>query len=329
VTAGRGLAYLVAAALSGAATLEAQPSVHPTGSGATRDILVLRADQAPDSRAATHVERSLREALRELGFVVTASPMPFRDAQLAAGCPGNLRECGASVAGAAQGGRLAVSALQEREDQTTLSLHLYSFSASGEAREGSSELSASSPQQIEAAVRQLARSVYGPAAPRGEAVAGRERTARRREKRGQPAADAAGANPAPAGATPGQPQATRTTPHDPLWVVGWSTTALGSALLVSGVATQLSARNGGEAYAGERSRSAADELLGAHERAERQQDTARVLYGAGGALLLTGATLLVWERLAANRENSLRAALLPSTHGATLSLAGRFGAARP
>jgi hypothetical protein len=304
----------------------AQRSSAPT----QRRILLLQAQQqARPNQAAANVERSLRQVLREMGFLVTASPMPFGDAQLATGCPGTIRECGVSVAGAVESERLAVAALEERPDARTLSLKLYMFAASGEARQGTTELPVSSPQ-LEAAVRQLARTVYGEATPGSEVVAGHNRSpGRRRDTSGQ-ARPASGAQ-----VGPGQPEvkaepqveAAPFRQRNPaLWGAGWSTAAVGSALLVTGVATNLASRGASDDYArvDVRSTGDADEALASYERAERQADAARVLYGAGGALLLTGAALLVWGHLAADRDNALQVAAVPFAHGAALSFTGNF-----
>jgi hypothetical protein len=303
--------------------------------GDERRILLLRAEETPPRGAAANVERSLRQALQELGFVVTVSSIPFRDAQLASGCPGTIRECGPSMAGAIEGGRLAVSAIGAEADEGELSLRLYSFTASGEAREASGELPSAPPAQLHGAVRQLARAVYGqPAHDQPSATARSTQTRRGDARDAAPSSAPAALASARASRTP-RLERQRATHRDPvLWATGWSATGLGSALLVGGMASHLAAGGDHDRYpswSGDGGRSTPAAALASYERAERQADAARVLYGAGGALLLTGAALLVVGRLSAQRRDSggLQASLLPLRHGAALSFAGSFGGESP
>jgi hypothetical protein len=346
----RRLGCLLAAAwLGSAATAAAQPRTpdaegQPRTPGAERQagapirgderrILLLRAEEEPPRGAAANVERSLRQALRELGFVVAVSSIPFRDAQLASGCPGTIRECGPSMAGAIEGGRLAVSAIGAEADEGGLSLRLYSFTASGEAREAARELPSAPAAQLHGAVRQLAQAVYGQPAHDQLPATARSTQARQGERR-----DAAPSSPSAALARDHASSAPRLEPQrgmhrDPvLWATGWSATGLGSALLVGGMASHLAAGSDHDRYPawnGVGGRSSPGETLASYERAERRADAARVLYGAGGALLLTGATLLVVGRLSGQRDSSLQASLLPLRHGAALSFAGSFGGLSP
>lgn len=332
----RRLGCLLAAAWLGtAAPVAAQPRTPradgrgsaPIAAGDQRRILLLRAEETPPKGAAAEVERSLRQALRELGFVVTVSSMPFRDAQLASGCPGTIRECGPSMAGAVEGGRLAVSTIKVEEGEGALSLRLFSFAASGEAREAASELP-SSPAAQHGAVQQLVQSVYGQPAHDTPPSAARSTQARHGGSR-EAASPAATARAHASSAERVEPQPARY--RDPvLWATGWSATGLGGALLIGGMASHLAAGSSESRYpwGGDGGRPPG-ETLASYERAERRADAARVLYGAGGALLLTGATLLVVGRLAAPRDSSLQAALLPLSHGAALSFAGSFGGESP
>jgi hypothetical protein len=330
--AGRLGCLLAGALLGGASAAAAQlpvPRTHgessaPARARGERRMLLLRTEETPPRGAAASVERSLRQALRELGFVVVVSPMPFRDAQLAAGCPGTIRQCGSSVAAAVDGGQLAVSSLETSGGE--LSLHLYSFAASGEVREATRELPSASSVQLDGAVRALAAEVYAAVGAREE----RPATAAAPERRGRPrdaaapsAAAAARASAASAEPPPGQQR-------DPvLWAVGWSATGLGSALLIGGMASHLAAGSSGEGATWSEDRRPGSESLATYERDERRADAARVLYGAGGALLLTGVTLLVVGRLSAQRDGGLHASVLPLRQGAALSFVGSFGGNSP
>jgi hypothetical protein len=305
----------------------------PIRAGDERRILLLRAAETPPRGAAASVEHSLRQALRELGFVVTVSSMPFRDAQLASGCPGTIRECGPSMASAVEGGRLAVSAIEAETDDGGLSLRLYSFTASGEAREAASELPNATAARLHGAVRQLAQAVYGQPAQDELPASARSAQARHGDAREPTPASASAALARAHASRARRVEAQPATQRDPvLWATGWSAAGLGGALLVGGMASHLAAGSDEDRFPGwdgNGARNAPGETLASYERAERRADAARVLYGAGGALLFAGATLLVVGRLSAQRDSSLQASLLPLSHGAALSFAGSFGGESP
>jgi len=98
--------------------------------------------------------------------------------------------------------------------------------------------------------------------------------------------------------------------------------------LVSGLATSLASDNASDAYADREivTRDDADQALASYARAERQADAARVLFGTGGALLASGAAMLLWEKLwpRRDRDRKLHLSAVPAGRGVAVSLAGSF-----
>lgn len=285
-----------------------------------RRILVLRAEEKRHGAAEARIERALGQALGEMGFLVNVSPLPFREAQLALGCPGTVRNCGGTVAGELESEQLGVSSVEER-DVEHAELWLYLFSP-GVEREGRAEIPLGSSSALAGAVRQLAREVYGDAAPEQRIAAHRARTV---QKVTPVAVNADVARPALAPVSePTQPQ---DEPHrnHVLRGVGWSTAAVGGALLVSGFATSIASDNASDAYARREilTREDADVALASYARAERQADAARVLLGAGGVLVASGAAMLLWERLwPRSQDRKLQFSAVPAVRGVALTVAG-------
>lgn len=298
-----------------------------TGSGSTveRRILVLRPDDKARSSAEAPIDRAIGQVLAEMGFIVNVSAMPFRDAQLALGCQGTVRKCGASVASALENEQLGVTSV-EHADASRASLWLYLF-APGIEREGSAEIPLESSSDLLAAVRELARTVYGDAAPEPRSAARRAKAPRTKVTPPQPVVVAAMAEPALVSVAQPAPDAPESRGSHALPAVGWSSASIGGALLLSGIVTSLASRKSSDDYAGReiRSRDDADAALASYERAEHQASASRALLGTGGVLLASGAVMLLWDRLWwRHQDRKLQFSALPAAHGAALSLAGSF-----
>jgi hypothetical protein len=286
-----------------------------------RRILALRAADATRSTTELHVDRVLGQVLSEMGFIVNVSPLPFRDAQLAIGCSGGLLECGGRVAATLESEQLSVSSLRE-QDEDTAYLELYLF-APGHERADASELPLDSPTALEQRVRELARTVYGEVAPE-------PRVALAKQTSSEPAAPPplpSAARPAPEPATP---PTSRPRPQEPVnpvvRTIGWSAATAGAALLLGGVAMSVAAGRSSDAYARQEihDKDDADRALASYARAEHQSDTARVLFGTGGAVLIAGSAFLLWEYLVPERrDRTLRVAALPVLGGALVSMSYR------
>ncbi|HEX6244551.1 MAG TPA: hypothetical protein VFZ61_26715 [Polyangiales bacterium] len=240
------------------------------------------------------MERTLGRALAELGCLPNRSPLPFRDAQLASGCVGSLRECGARVAAALDSEQLLVSALQADPGAPTARLTLYRFEAEQLTKSGSAVLPLSPVEELELTVRALAESVFGSASPhvaRPAAVAASEVTAPRRP---EPSASYAATSQAPAHS--GSPA---------LRGVGWTAVGLGAAGAIGAIATAISASNESDAYARAQLQAPedVDRALRRYDRAQHQSDIARVLGGVSAGVVAAGAFMLCWEYFHTRRQD--------------------------
>jgi hypothetical protein len=303
---------LAQARAEGRESAETSPRATP---GLERRILVLRASDAPHSASETRVDLALGQVLAEMGFIVNVSPMPFRDAQLALGCSGSLFECGGVVAATLESEQLAVSSLSDQEEGMAR-LELYLFAPGGQ-RADAAELPLESPTLLERRVRELARNVYGEVAPESRVAAEQQRSV-------EPTTPPVPVTPPPAASalsvvdrSPAQPV------NSVLRAVGWSTATAGAALLLGAAALSIAADRSAEAYARQdiREKSDADEALASYARAEHQSHAARVLFGTGGAVLIAGTALLLWEHLIPERRHAdLQIAAAPLWGGALVSM---------
>jgi hypothetical protein len=323
---------LRASAQSASPGRAAPPNVEATRvrADAPRRLLWLRAFDETPSELELRVERALGRALAELGFLLNRSPTPFREAQLATGCVGGLRECGARVAAALESEQLAISALERRAPEaSTATFALYRFEGAQLVGSGSALLPLKAAEELELTVRALAESVFGPSRPTSPSG---------------PAAPVARAvtSPAAVSATVALSRA-RSEPRErdgapALRGVGWTALALGGAGAIGAVATAVSARHETEAY---RSASLAtsgdvDRALQHYERAEDRASIARVLGGVSAGMVAAGTFMVLWERFAMRRDRNLhsspadqagirprtgiRASAWPQRTGVTLAL---------
>lgn len=262
-------------------------------------MLWMRAVDPSHTALELRVERALGRTLAEHGFVLNMSPMPLREAQLASGCVGGVRECGARVASALESEQLGVSAFEAEADGDTARLSLYLFEAQGLVRSGSAVLPREPVEELELTVRALTESVFAGAGSVGREapqtvraassapVAARSEHAERRENASE--GPARGANPVLRG-------------------VGWAAVGVGIAGGVGALASAVSARSENSAYARSKVETAdeADAALRHYDKAQRRTEVARVLGGVGGGLAAAGLFMLLWERFAEPSDRNLQ-----------------------
>jgi hypothetical protein len=288
----------------------------------TRRLLWMRAAEPSHTTLELRVERALGRTLAERGFVLSMSPMPFREAQLASGCVGGVPECGARVASALDSEQLGVSAFEAEPDSNTARLTLYLFEARGLVRTGSAVLPREPAEELELTVRALSESVFGVLAAPPRALATSAPDPR--------PAPALLSEAAPAQAAPRDAAEERAGGANPvLRGVGWAAVGVGVAGGIGAVASAVSAQSEKSAYARTKVETAddADAALRHYDKAQRRTEAARVLGGVGGGLLAAGMFMLLWERFAeprdrklqpsiARRAGSLQIALSPQQTGA-------------
>jgi hypothetical protein len=294
-------------------------------------VLLLRVGGSVRSPLAPRLEPALARALSERGFLVTASPLPFHDAQLVAGCTGALRDCGSQVAKVLDSEHLAVALLEHEESDQGAGLRLFVFESSGAVRDGFARLPRASDEPLEPSMRELVQRVLGagPGAATGAS---------------SPASSRAAAPPASAPAT----EAKRTSPDPPsrterdrrariLPVVGWTTLGVGSSLLVAALGTSIAAHRADQAYAQSEvlSRDDVDRALAHYETAQQRAEAARVLWGVGAGTAAAGAFLLLWRHFAESADQNLQSHMsrgrrvlrwgaTPARSGVSLALSGEL-----
>lgn len=307
-------------------------------------MLVMRDDDGARGEFAQQVERVVQRRLSELAFMVSASPLPFRDAQLAAGCSGSVRECGAPVAAALDSEELLVSRVEDEPGQRQATLTLLRFAPRTPPRAGTAQLPRAPLEERSAAVRALVESMFS------------DRTARSAPLLAPPANVSASsaleplpesdpsAQLAPASASAPESDYVQRIAHAEqrrrLLAVGWPTLVVGAGLLVGGIVANASAQREGRAYRSLMADSPAeiDAKIAHRHNAEGSMTAARVLFGVGGALATAGVFVLLWERFGpspdrklqklqtARRGDShvLRFAAAPSVNGFALGCAGEL-----
>jgi hypothetical protein len=270
-----------------------------------RRLLWLRAFEGDGARSELQlrVERALGRALGELGFVPNRSPLPFREAQLASGCVGGLRECGARVAAALESEQLAVSELEvPAASASTANFTLYRFEGGQLAANGSALLPLRPAEELELTVRALAESVFGTGAP----LVPRARRMPEASSAPSHAAPEASATAAASGRGRAEVEPPRGMPA--LRGVGWTAFALGAAGAIGAAATAISAERQSEAYerAEVQTSQDVDVALKHYDRAEHKAEIAKVLGGVSAGVVAAGAFMLLWERFASRRDRNLQ-----------------------
>jgi hypothetical protein len=336
------LCCLLGVALPGAAAAQAaqagraatenavsQAPVQPLG----QRVLLLRLGGSVRSPLAPRVEPALARALSEHGFLVTASPLPFQDAQLVAGCTGALRDCGSQVAQVLDSEHLAVALLEHEESDPGAGLRLFVFESSGAVRDGFARLPHASDEPLEPSMRDLIQRVLG-AAPGAATGAS------------PPAPSRAAAPPASTPATeakytfadpPNRTERARRARILP--VVGWTTLGVGGSLLVAALGTSIAAQRADQAYAERKvlSREDADRALAHYQTAQHRTEAARVLWGVGAGTAAAGAFLLLWQHFAGSADRNLQSdmshmsdrrvlrwGVTPARSGVSLALSGEL-----
>jgi hypothetical protein len=300
-------------------------------------VLLVREGDAQRGTFALRVERALNRALSELGLVVSQSPLPFRDAQLAAGCAGNVRECGGQVALALESEQLVVSAIEDEPSARYASLTLYRFASHMPVRAGTGQLPREPARELELTVYALVESLFADRAQERTLPASAAKTADAPEPLAQAsAAPAAFSASNSAQAEPAELARRRTV----LRAIGWPSLVLGAGLLVGGAVMGASVRRESEAYNGlsADTRDEVDTKIAHADEAQGQVKPARVLCGVGGGLAAAGIFVLLWERLAppADRKlqksaatrtrdlSALRISAAPALRGFSLTVGGKL-----
>jgi tetratricopeptide (TPR) repeat protein len=142
-----------------------------------------------------------------------------------------------------------------------------------------------------------------------QAIVGRERPVEPAVATAPPSSAAPATTPTPATPPPG---------HSVLWPVGWATLGVGAATVGVGIYFGLEAQDAEDAHKAART-GREKEKLG--QESEDKALVANVLYGLGGALLVTGGTLLVLDR---RGQSAARPTALIVPGGAYLGLDGAF-----
>jgi hypothetical protein len=308
-------------------------------SGDRARVLLVREGDGQRGAFALRVERALNHALSELGLAVSQSPLPFRDAQLAAGCAGNVRDCGTQVALALESEQLVVSALEDEAGARYASLTLYRFASHMPARVGTGQLPREPAGELELTVYALVESLFAD---------------RAQERTRAPSASAALAAAAPqaearASVDPAAISASDSAEAERtghahrrtlLRAIGWPSLALGAGLLVGGAVMSASVQRESQAYNGlsADTRDQVDTKLAHAGEADDAAKAARVLWGVGGGLAATGIFVLLWERFAppADRKlqtsaakrtrdsSALRISAAPALRGFSLTVGGKL-----
>ncbi len=289
----------------------------------------MREDDAPRSELARRAELALQRSLSELSFAVSQSALPFRDAQLAVGCSGGVRECGGQVAAALDSEELLVSSIEDAPHMRQATLRLLRFAPRAQPRAGAAQLPREPEQELSLTVFALVESLFadrvrppdpGPVA--SSAPASRAQA--------EPSPSRAPPQVAPSAASAEYlSSVARGQQRRRLLAVGWPTLAIGAGLLVGGLVANLAARREGDAYESldpSRSRAEADAKLAHYRAAEDKMQTARILWGVGGGLTAAGVFVLLWERFAPAADRKLQKSAVRK-RGATT--AGLSAAASP
>lgn len=319
-------ATLMARMVSAQSAALGQPA---SPNGARARVLVMADDERGRGEFAQRVDRAVQRALRELGFGVNPSTLPFRDAQLAAGCAGTVRDCGAPVAAALESEELLVSRIEDDPSLRYATLSLLRFAPRAAARAGTAQLPREPAHELQQSVFALVASMFreGAAAPSSFAAPPGEQPPAISE----PVIAASNPAPVPAADSDYVQRIARAEHRRRLLAIGWPTLTVGAGLLVGGVVANLGARRESRAYDDltPSSRQEVDAKLAHYNSAEDKTRAARVLWGVGGGLAAAGAFVLLWERFGPAPDRKLQSTQKSESHAANGrgARALRFGAA--
>lgn len=292
------------------ALLIAPARARAEGPPAQTQMLILRGGESgPREPISRRVDAELTRALSRLGYRPRISPVPFEELQLAAGCEGSTAECLYAMRDALDTDWVLVRTLQQSgPDAYDLALFAQNGRDASVRRRALAQVSSAgvtSPVQI---VPELV----------GLLLLDTERTQPRVAAPSPPKearADVADA-----------PRAQRA-----VNVIGWSSLAVGAALLSAGIAVGVAAEDDEAAYqrfvvVRAQDAERANDL---RERAEQRARAANGLVYSAVALGAGGAALLIWNAVRTRKaERALRANVSVARGEARLTLSGPLGRRR-
>jgi hypothetical protein len=259
-------------------------------------VLVMRDDDGVRGEFTQQVERVVQRSVSALGFAVIPSQLPFRDAQLAAGCAGSVRECGAPVAAALESEELLVVGVQEDVGQPHATLILLRFAPHAPTRTGTAQLPRAPAAELSATARALVESLFADRVAPPVAPVASENVSTQVPPPSVPEQSAHAAAPPPE--SDYLDRVARAQQRTRLLAIGWPTLTVGAGLVVGGLIANLAARRETRAYESlaPSSRDEVDVKLAHYHAAEDKAQSARILWGVGGGLAAAGVFVLLWER---------------------------------
>ena len=281
---------------------------------APQRVVILRGGAADvDDVLREEIDRAVVESMTgRRGFSsVDASPVPFEDVELAAGCNGRDADCLQRIAATLEADWLMVRELsRDREGNTYLTLIAHDGPEARITRRAVAEVS-EHPQSAPSRVVPLLIDRLYPTLP-----------------------PAASAPPEGAPAPLATESSRSLTPQrrDGRWstmtIAGVATIGASAVALTSGITLWALSRRDARAYekADIRSPSSADEAIDLHDRAERRARLGRGLVVGGTLAAVAGAVTLLWTPLRQPRGSSARLALGlgPARAGLNLALSGSW-----
>lgn len=303
-----GAALAFVALLLVTSTLRADDDA-PAQESADRRVVVLQSEgRGPiDPQLRREVDRLTLEAMtKRAGFErAYLSPVPFNDVELAAGCSGRDAGCLQRIAATLEADWLMVREIaREPSGRLYLTLVAHDGPSAIITRRAVAEIAKSGTQAVEQVVPLLVERLYPGRVPSAAATPVQEPPTPMLAK--QAARDDRGPSPAK--------------------VVGWSSAAVGSALLVAGAVVGTLGR--ADAREHERLELGSMEAVdGAHDlfaRAQRRTDIANALLIGGASAAAIGATALLWDYLRPKRDERVSLRVGPARGGVAVSLRASF-----
>ena len=257
-------------------------------------VIVLRST-ADAGEMQARVDRALLASLStEAGFgAAEISPIPLRDLGLAAGCDDRSRSCLTRIAGTVDADVVIVRDIAQTEDRPVLALTSFDALGVGAPIYVERSLEEAPEDEVATMVRELYTEPV-PAAPTRETTVVPA-----------PTVAARSIEPADGGS---------------LAPVSFVTLGVGVAAIGAAAVLGLGAARAHDTYASTlvRSDADADRALEHLETAEDRALAANILYGAGGALLAVGATMLIVDLTSDDDDVGLSVSATPVAGGVVL-----------
>jgi hypothetical protein len=263
-------------------------------------VIVLRASTIAGD-IETRIDSALLASLStEAGFgQAEISPVPLRDLGLAAGCDDRSRTCLTRIAGTVDADVVIVRDLAQANDRPLLALTSFDALGVGAPIYVERSIEQEPDDEVAAMIRELYAEPL-PASPSRQHAVMPPPTVEARQ-RWQPADESRGIS-----------------------AVAVVTLGIGVAALGAAAVFGIAADRSHDAYAGTvvRSNADANRALEHLETAEDRALAANILYGAGGALLAVGATLLLVDLTSDDDDDDVSLSVSASPVAAGIVLAG-------